>query len=150
MNKVVEYKNFIISIKDDDYIDENTGEVIFKRYMTEIIKSCYNPQTHWFKDYDRDKYTIEEIIEEAKYHIDEYLKDKETYKITLTIRTKASNPEELMKSIDRDVKSVIFNHPYVRLEEVKACNNNKDVIFVDKVKSEKPIDYEPIVIYKED
>lgn len=147
MNRITEYKNFLISIKDDDYIDENTGRLIFKRYMTEII---YNPQTHWFKDYDRSKYSIDEIVEEAKFHIDEYLKNKETYKITLTLRAKVSNPEELMESIDRNIKSVIFNYPHVELEEVKACNNHKEAIFIDKIKSEKPIDYEPIVIYKED
>ena len=150
MNKVIEYKNFIISIADDDFIDAYTGKLIFKRYMTEIIKTNYNPQTHWLKDYDRDKYTIGEIIEEAKFHIDEYLKNEETYKITLTLRTKVSNPEELMKSIDRNIKSAISSYPYVRLEEVKACNNNKEAIFIDKIKSEKPIDYETRLMYKEE
>ena len=150
MNRVIEYKNFIISIKDDDYIDEKTGKIIFKRYMTDIINKSGSHRPYWFKDYDRDKYIIDEIIEEAKYHIDEYLKDKETYKITLTIRTKASNPEELMKSISREIENIISDYSFIRLEEVKAFNKDKGFIFINKTKNEKPIDYEPIVMYKEE
>lgn len=150
MNKVAEYKDFIISIKDDDYIDDKTGEIIFKRYIASIIDTTGRPYHKWFKDYNRDKYTIDEIIEEAKFEIDEHLKNKETYEITLKIRTKLSNPEEVMKSISREIENIISDYSFVRLEEVKAFNKDKGLIFIDKIKSDKPIDYEPRLMYKEE
>ena len=128
MNRVIEYKNFLITITEDDYIDENTGDVIFKRYMSNIIGEKKNTPYRWFKDYDRTRHTVQDVIEEAKFHIDEWTKDRDKFKITITLRTPVNNPKLLMNHLCNDIKNTLSDYDIVKLEKIEAFDKDKALV----------------------
>lgn len=128
MNRVIEYKNFIISIKDNDYRDEKTGRILYKRYRLKIIEKGGNSLYEWFKSYDGDRYTIDDIVYEAKFHIDEYLRDKDKYKITITLRTPINNPKLLMNRLCNDIGNTLSDYDVVKLERIEAFDKDKALV----------------------
>lgn len=124
----IEYKNFLIIIKNNDYRDEKTGEIIFIRYMVKIIEKGGNTPYKWFKDYDGEKYTIDDIVYEAKFHIDEYLRDRDKYKITLTLRTPVEHPKKFMRFLFKDIEDVVNSYSVVTLERIEAFDKDKALV----------------------
>lgn len=128
MNKVVEYKNFIISIKDDDYRDEKTGKMLYKRYRLKIIEKDGNLPYEWFKSYDGDRYTIDDIVYVAKFHIDEYLRDRDKFEITITLRTPVNNPKLLMNRLCDYIGNTLSHHDNIKLERIEAFDKDKALV----------------------
>lgn len=121
----IEYKNFLIIIENHDYRDEKTGEIIFKKYMVKIIEKGGNTPYKWFKDYDGERYTIDDIVEEAMFNIDEYLRDRDKYKITITLRTPIEPPWKLIRFLFKDIKNVLDRYDVVDLEKIEAFDIDK-------------------------
>lgn len=124
----IEYKDFLIIIKDNDYRDEKTGRILYKRYRLKIIEKDGNLPYEWFKTYDGDRYTIDDIVYEAKFHIDEYLRDRDKYKITITLRTPVKNTKKLVRFLIDDIGNTLSNYDVVKLEKIEAFNKDKALV----------------------
>ena len=126
--KTISYKDFLIIIKDNDYRDEKTGTILYKRYRLKIIEKDGNLPYEWFKTYDGDRYTINDIVYEAKFHIDEYLRDRDKYKITITLRTPVKNTKKLMRFLIDDIAKTLSDYNVVKLERIEAFNKDKALV----------------------
>lgn len=124
----IEYKNFLIIIKDNDYRDEKTGRILYKRYRLKIIEKDGDLPYEWFKTYDGDRCTINDIVYEAKFHIDEYLRDRDKYKITITLRTPVKNTKKLMRFLIDDIGNTLSNYDVVKLERIEAFDKDKALV----------------------
>ncbi len=124
----IEYKDFLIIIKDNDYRDEKTGRILYKRYRLKIIEKDGNLPYEWLKTYDGDRYTIDDIVYEAKFHIDEYLRDRDKYKITITLRTPVKNTKKLVRFLIDDIGNTLSNYDVVKLEKIEAFNKDKALV----------------------
>lgn len=121
----IEYKDFLIIIEDNDYRDEKTGRILYKRYRLKIIEKDGNSPYEWFKSYDGDRYTIDDIVYEAKFHIDEYLRDRDKYKITITLRTPVKNTKKLVRFLIDDIAKTLSDYDVVKLEKIEAFDKDK-------------------------
>lgn len=124
----IEYKNFLIIIKDNDYRDEKTGKILYKRYRLKIIEKDGNLPYEWFKSYDGERYTIDDIVYEAKFHIDEYLRDRDKFEITLTLRTPVEHPKKFMRFLFKDIEDVVNSYSVVTLERIEAFDKDKALV----------------------
>lgn len=132
--RTLDYRGFLIIIEKLDYKDEKTGEVIFKRYLVSVESVTKNLPFGWSKNFNRDVCKIDDIIAEAKFHIDEYLNNGDKYKITLTLRTRVKPPEKIMRFLFEDIKDALGGYDVVKLEKIEAFNIDKVPIYGEYIK----------------
>lgn len=121
------YKDFIIRIVRHTTMDKK-GRIQFDRYTATVTSENDVFPFKWIKDYDRNTNKLENIIEEAKFNIDEYLKDMDKYKITITLRTSVKNTKKLIRFLIDDIAKTLSDYNDVKLERIEAFNKDKALV----------------------
>lgn len=132
----VMYRDFIIRIVRHTTVDKK-GRIQFDRYTATVTSENDVFPFKWIKDYDRNTNKLENIIEEAKFNIDEYLKDMDKYKITITLRTPVKNTKKLVRFLIDDVAKTLSDYDVVKLERIEAFNKDKALVDGMLFKNEK-------------
>lgn len=123
----VMYRDFIIRIVRHTTMDKK-GRIQFDRYTATVTSENNVFPFKWIKDYDRNTNKLENIIEEAKFNIDEYLKDMDKYKITITLRTSVENTKKLVRFLIDDIAKTLSDYDVVKLERIEAFNKDKALV----------------------
>lgn len=123
----VMYRDFIIRIVRHTTMDKK-GRIQFDRYTATVTSENDVFPFKWIKDYDRNTNKLENIIEEAKFNIDEYLKDMDKYKITITLRTSVKNTKKLIRFLIDDIAKTLSDYNDVKLERIEAFNKDKALV----------------------
>lgn len=121
------YRDFIIRIVRHTTMDKK-GRIQFDRYTATVTSENDVFPFKWIKDYDRGTNKLEDIIEEAKFNIDEYLKDMDKYKITITLRTSVKNTKKLIRFLIDDIAKTLSDYNDVKLERIEAFNKDKALV----------------------
>lgn len=130
------YRDFIIRIVRHTTMDKK-GRIEFDRYTATVTSENDVFPFKWIKDYDRNTNKLENIIEEAKFNIDEYLKDMDKYKITITLRTPVKNTKKLIRFLIDDIAKTLSDYNDVKLERIEAFNKDKALVDGMLFKNEK-------------
>lgn len=123
----VMYRDFIIRIVRHTTMDKK-GRIQFDRYTATVTSENDVFPFKWIKDYDRNTNKLENIIEEAKFNIDEYLKDMDKYKITITLRMPVKNTKKLIRFLIDDIAKTLSDYNDVKLERIEAFNKDKALV----------------------
>ncbi len=121
------YRDFIIRIVRHTTMDKK-GRIQFDRYTATITSENDVFPFKWIKDYDRNTNKLKDIIEEAKFNIDEYLKDMDKYKITITLRTPVKNTKKLVRFLIDDIAKTLSDYDVVKLERIEAFDKDKALV----------------------
>lgn len=129
-SKVVKYENFFIIIDEWDFNDKALKSIELKEYIAYIIPNTFrNPPLEWFKIFDRFIYKVEDVIKEAKLVVDNYLENRDKYKITLKVRC---NKDEYyaMDHLCYAIKNILPIYEG-RLEDMVVIDSNDEVFYTD-------------------
>lgn len=137
MNKTIEYRGFYIKIETHDVINGDTNEVIYQRYTTTARNKDPRIPYGWIKSYDKETNSIEDIIEEIKFNIDMYLKNKDKFKIILTLNAPMERYRSFMSFLYSDIKHAIAHYDTIKLESIKSVNNENVPIYTEFIKYEE-------------
>ena len=137
MNKTIEYRGFYIKIETHDVINGDTNEVIYQRYTTTARNKDPRIQYSWIKSYDKETNSVEDIIEEIKFNIDMYLRNKDKFKIILTLNAPMERYRSFMSFLYSDIKHAIAHYDTIKLESIKSVNNENVPIYTEFIKYEE-------------
>ena len=137
MNKTIEYRGFYIKIETHDVINGDTNEVIYQRYTTTARNKDPRIQYSWIKSYDKETNSVEDIIEEIKFNIDMYLRNKDKFKIILTLNAPMERYRSFMSFLYSDIKNAIAHYNTIKLESIKSVNNENVPIYTEFIKYEE-------------
>lgn len=129
-SKVVKYKNFFIIIDEWDFNDKALKSIELKEYIAYIIPNTFrNPPLEWFKIFDRFIYKVENVIKETKLVIDNYLENRDKYKITLKVRCDKDEYYAMdhLCYVIKDTLS-LYNG---KLEDMVVIDSNDEVFYTD-------------------
>lgn len=121
------YRDFIIRIVRHTTMDKK-GRIQFDRYTATVTSENDVFPFKWIKDYDRNTNKLKDIIEEAKFNIDEYLKDMDKYKITITLRTPVKNTKKLVRFLIDDIAKTLSDYDVIKLERIEAFDKDKALV----------------------
>lgn len=137
MNKTIEYRGFYIEIEIHDVINEDTNEIISQRYTTTARNKDPMIPYGWIKSYDKETNSIEDIIEEIKFNIDMYLKNKDKFKIILTLNAPMERYRSFMSFLYSDIKNALAHYDMIKLKSIKSVNNENVPIYTEFIKYEE-------------
>ncbi len=137
MNKTIEYRGFYIKIETHDVINGDTNEVIYQRYTTTARNKDPRIQYSWIKSYDKETNSVEDIIEEIKFNIDMYLRNKDKFKIILTLNAPMERYRSFMSFLYSDIKNALAHYNTIKLESIKSVNNENVPIYTEFIKYEE-------------
>lgn len=129
-SKVVKYENFFIVIDEWDFKDKALKSIELKEYIAYIIPNTFRyPPLEWFKIFDRFIYKAEDVIKEAKLVIDNYLENRDKYKITLKVRCDKDEYYAMdhLCYVIKDTLS-LYNG---KLEDMLVIDSNDEVFYTD-------------------
>lgn len=137
MNKTIKYRDFYIEIEIHDVINGDTNEVISQRYTTTARNKDPRIPYSWIKSYDKETNSIEDIVEEIKFNIDMYLRNKDNFKIILTLNAPMERYRSFMSFLYSDIKNAIAKYDTIKLESIKSVNNENVPIYTEFIKYEE-------------
>lgn len=137
MNKKIEYRDFYIEIETHNVINGDTNEIISQRYTTKARNKDPRIPYDWIKSYDKETNSIEDIVEEIKFNIDMYLKNKDNFKIILTLNAPMERHISFMRFLYSDIKNAIAKYDTIKLESIKSVNNENVPIYTEFIKYEE-------------
>lgn len=129
-SKVVKYENFFIIIDEWGFKDKALKSIELKEYIAYIIPNTFRyPPLKWFKIFDRFIYKAEDVIKEAKLVIDNYLENRDKYKITLKVRFDKDEYYAMdhLCYVIKDTLS-LYNG---KLEDMVVIDSNDEVFYTD-------------------
>lgn len=128
--KVLKYENFFIIIDEWDFNDKALKSIKLEEYIAYIIDNTFRyPPLKWFKIFDRFIYEEEDVIKEAKLVIDNYLENRDKYKITLKVRCDKDEYYAMdhLCYVIKDTLSVYEG----KLEDMVVIDSNDEVFYTD-------------------
>lgn len=131
VNKTIEYRGFYIEIETHDVINGDTNEVISQRYTTTAKSKDHKDLYNWIKSYDKKTNSIEDIIEEIKFNIDMYLRNKDKFKIILTLNAPMERYRSFMSFLYSDIKNALAHYDMIKLESIKSVNSDNVPIYTE-------------------
>jgi hypothetical protein len=137
MNKVIEYKGFFITIHDWYYQSEDEPKRIYSKYIAYISTDNFKYKLgYWRSEYDLKRVTLEEVIENCKSVIDNYLEHRSEYKITLTLKNETCNPELLMQCL-HDTFKLSMDYYGGSLEKMEVFDGKDNLIYNDTLNNKE-------------
>lgn len=129
-SKVVKYKDFFIIIDEWNLEDDKLKNIKLEEYIAYIIDDRLRfPFLKWYKIFSRFRYQVKDVIKEAKLAIDNYLENRDKYKITLKVRC---NKDEYyaMDHLCYAIKNILPIYEG-RLEDMVVIDSNDEVFYTD-------------------
>ena len=129
-SKVIKYKNFFIIIDEWDFKDKALKNIELEKYIAYIIDNTFRyPPLKWFKIFDRFIYEEEDVIKEAKLVVDNYLENRDKYKITLKVRCD-KDEDYAMDYLCYVIKDTLSLYDG-KLEDMVVIDSNDEVLYTD-------------------